>query len=83
MQEEVKKMDQIAFEKDQVSYPGPTDSPIAGLPIFEDGFACKKCLYLCRHRTGMQTHCKEEHNWVNTQKRGTLHDLRSVPLGAV
>jgi len=70
MQEEVKRMDQVAFDKDQVKYPDPADSPIAGLPVFEDGFACKKCLYLCRHRTGIQSHCKEVHDWVNLQKRG-------------
>lgn len=70
MQEEVKKIDQVAFEKSQVKYPDPADPPIPGLPIFEDGFRCKQCQYMCRHRTGIQDHCKEEHNWVNPQKRG-------------
>lgn len=70
MQTEVKKMDQIAFNKDQVRYPDPADLPIIGLPIFEDGLKCKQCLYLCRTRKGIQDHCKEEHDWVNPQKRG-------------
>ena len=53
MQEEVKKMDQIAFDKDKVCYLNLADSPIAGLPIFKDGFACKQYLYLYRSKKGI------------------------------
>ena len=63
-------MDRIAYEKDRVSYPDQASSPIPGLPIFEDGFVCKACSYICRHRTGMQSHCREEHGWINPQRKG-------------
>jgi hypothetical protein len=66
----LQRLEGIAFEKHQVIYPEPKQTPIQGLPIYEDGFVCKECQYTCRHRTGIQRHCKEQHNYSNPQKRG-------------
>jgi hypothetical protein len=77
IQEEVQKAEGIVFEKHQVTYPDPEEPPILGLPIFEDGLVCQaqrtqgtQCRYVCRDVGTMQKHCKVEHNWENTQKRG-------------
>ena len=70
IQEEVDQAEGIAFEKDQVLYPGLQEPPIPGLPVFKDGFACKACIYICRSKRGIQEHCKDQHRWSNPQKRG-------------
>lgn len=77
LQQEVESFSDIAFQKDQVKYPDPTDSPITGLPVYEDGFKCKaqttpgiECSYICRSKRGIQQHCKEDHSWTNSRKRG-------------
>ena len=58
-------------------YPRPRVAPIPGLPLYHDGLRCigkdgegKQCRYVCRTIDGIQKHCKKQHNWVNSQKRG-------------
>jgi hypothetical protein len=70
IQEEVDRAEGIAFEKHQVLYPGPQEPSIPGLPVFQDGFACKEYIYICRTKRGIQEHCKDQHRWLNPQKRG-------------
>lgn len=77
MQEEVKKIDQIAFKKDQVSYPDLVGSPIIGLPTFEDRLKYKaktgqdiECRYICRDLRTMKSHCRAQYSQSNSQKRG-------------
>jgi superfamily II DNA helicase RecQ len=67
----------VARKKDDVRYPHPHDAPISGLPIYSDGLKCngsdetgETCRYICRTIRGIQQHCKQQHGWVNRQKRG-------------
>jgi hypothetical protein len=60
-----------------MTYPDPEKPAILGLPIFKDGLVCQaqrtqgtQCRYVCRDMSTMQKHCKVEHNWENTEKRG-------------
>jgi hypothetical protein len=32
-----------------------------GLPVFEDGFAYKECMYIYRSKRGTQEYCKDQH----------------------
>jgi hypothetical protein len=69
IQEEVLRAEGIAFVKHQVVYPDPEEPPIPGLPILKDRIVCKECQYTCRHRTRIQRHYKEQHNYSNPQKK--------------
>lgn len=52
--------------------PKPAKEPIAGLTSRGDGLVCswERCWYTCISLQGIQKHCKDEHGWVNQQKRG-------------
>jgi hypothetical protein len=77
IQHAIWEMQGIADEKGHVKYPDLIQPPVQGLPIYTDGYKCKgqddnglECLYICRDVTGIQKHCKSQHGWVNSQKRG-------------
>jgi len=76
IQEFVKTLDNVAYQKGDVVYPDPDSVPIPELPIYDNGLVCmselgiNQCGYICRSIETMQRHCKKTHNWVNSQKRG-------------
>lgn len=83
MQQEVQRLEGVAFEKDQVCYPEKSDLPITGSLIFGDGLKCKapriqgvECQYTCRDLKTMQKHCREAYNW-GSQKRGDVRRKRA------
>ena len=52
-------------------YPDPASDPIPHLlPPKLDGRRCRTCGRVYRHVQQMQTHCFEEHQWVNPRGRG-------------
>lgn len=65
----VEATDAIARRPIDVLYPDPDDSPIAGLPLFDNGLQCWDCAYLCRTSLGMQQHCRANHHWVHCLER--------------
>lgn len=63
----------LAHVAADVIYPLPGDPPVSGFPVYYDGFSCHasdRCQYVCRNRAGIKKHSKDEHGWVNQQKRG-------------
>lgn len=75
--EAVTKDRSLAHTESEVIYPTPTDPPLVQFPVYFDGLRCKArdqpnddCQYVCRTVYGMQEHCKEDHGWANTQRRG-------------
>ncbi|CAE7173497.1 DUF3505 multi-domain protein [Pyrenophora teres f. teres] len=62
----------LAWSPGDVRVPKPAKEPIAGLQSRGDGLVCllERCWYTCISLQGIQKHCKEEHGWVNQQKRG-------------
>ena len=75
--QKVQSLPQLALVEADVIYPRPNQPPINTLPVFFDGLKCtgkhqdgSACQYMCRTITGIQRHCKDEHGWVNVQKRG-------------
>ncbi|KAK3617752.1 hypothetical protein LTR22_026629 [Elasticomyces elasticus] len=67
----------IARTKEDVQYPHPDEPPIEGLPLYDDGLKCRgtdatgeACQYVCRTIQGIQQHCKQQHGWINRQRRG-------------
>lgn len=47
------------------------------LPVYYNGLLCqiagpdqKQCGYICRDLSGMQGHCRKNHQWVNPRRRG-------------
>jgi superfamily II DNA helicase RecQ len=64
-----------ATSAEGVVYPGPESQPVAHLPVYEDGFRCEAdiggvCSFVVRTPQGIQKHCRDEHGWTNTRKRG-------------
>jgi RecQ family ATP-dependent DNA helicase len=56
---------------DQFQFPPPTTKAIPALEKpKKDGISCKKCPYTIRQLQRMQEHCRTEHGWKNTRKRG-------------
>ncbi|KAH7188007.1 hypothetical protein DER44DRAFT_853026, partial [Fusarium oxysporum] len=54
--------------------PPPTISPNPYIkPPQEDGLGCDDCPYVVRDIQQMQKHHREQHGWVNHQKRGGRH----------
>lgn len=70
IQEELQKVEGIAFEKHQVYYLDPENLPILDLLVFKDSFQYKECVYICRSKRGIQEHYRVQHRWLNQQKRG-------------
>lgn len=75
--DKVQSLPNLAYVESDVIYPKSRDVPVAGLPVYYDGLRCTtrdtydvQCRYVCRTLRGMQEHCRNEHDWVNRQKRG-------------
>jgi len=75
--QKVQSLPQLTLVESDMIYPRPDQPPINTLPIFFDGLKCtgkhedgNACRYMCRTITGIQKHCKDEHGWINIQKRG-------------
>lgn len=75
----------LANIHEEVVYPTPTDPPVPYLPVFFDGLRCDwvndreiACSYVCRDLRLMRKHCKQEHGWVNQQKRGGDVRMKSL-----
>jgi hypothetical protein len=67
----------LANDYEAVVYPTLTDPPVPFLPVYFDGLRCNAlnleniaCSYICRDLSRMRKHCKDEHRWINEQKRG-------------
>ena len=74
--ETVATLSNIAQEPGQVQYPSMDSKPVDGLPVYDDGLRCVKpiahreCNYICRERTGITRHCRQQHQWKNPRTRG-------------
>lgn len=68
--DEARSITQIADTHDEVVYPEPTTTPLAGLQMWDDGLKCTECGHIQRRVKHMQEHCREQHNWVNSRRRG-------------
>lgn len=67
----------LAQVGEDVIYPELSDAAVEGLPLYNDGLRCvskdelgRPGQYVCRTIRGIQEHCKREHGWVDSQKRG-------------
>lgn len=81
----VDSSNELARVHQDVVYPTSSDAPLQSLPVYFDGLRCKwssggpsACTYVCRTLRLMREHCKQEHGWVNQQKRGG--DVRAKEL---
>lgn len=75
----------LANIHEEVVYPNLTDPPVPYLPVYFDGLRCDwvsdreiACSYVCRDLRLMRKHCKQEHGWVNQQKRGGDVRMKSL-----
>ena len=66
---DVEGLHDVATALDQVSYPEPTSEPVAGLPVYSDGFQCD-CGYICHRIDTIQRHCRNVHGWTNARRPG-------------
>ena len=67
----------LAEREEDVIYPDPTSDPVPHLPVWHNGFKCtaakpdgSPCRYIRRTLEDIQKHCRKEHGWKNTRKRG-------------
>ncbi|MCJ1360886.1 MAG: hypothetical protein MMC33_010895, partial [Icmadophila ericetorum] len=64
---------------EQLIIPTNIPNPIDNLVVYHDGHQCERCHYICRSKLRMQTHCRQEHGWVNPQRRGhTMKNQRRM-----
>lgn len=77
IQSNTDQMEDLARINKEVIYPDSKDAGVEGLPIYQDGLGCvsesdggQQCSYVCRNIRSIQNHCRLNHGWVNTQKRG-------------
>lgn len=68
---------QLAQTPSEVVYPEPEGDPIEGFPTHHNGLRCSgkdrsglHCPHVFQTTYRIQEHCKEQHQWVNEQKRG-------------
>lgn len=64
-------------------FPPPNTNPIPHLsPPQTDGLKCRRCPYVVRHEKKMKQHCRDCHNWQNTQGRGRPRlDQKDATIG--
>lgn len=76
--EAVATLSNIAQAAEEVQYPSATSPAVVGLPVYRDRLRCIKetaygtCNYICRERTGITRHCREQHQWKNPRRRGRV-----------
>jgi hypothetical protein len=73
----VSSIKDIAWQPEEVQYPPVDYEPIPGLEVHRDVYQCtgrsvdnKPCEYMSLTINPMQKHCKQDHQWKNTQSRG-------------
>jgi len=69
----------LAHTEGNAMYALPCDPPVSRFPVCYDGVSCDAsdcCQHVCRNRAGIQEHSKDEHGWLNQQKRGRDCRLR-------
>jgi hypothetical protein len=68
----VQELPNLAWVPTDVRVPAADQEPIPGLPTPVDGLVCSadRCQYVCRTRQGIQGHCKDEHGWIISRRRG-------------
>jgi hypothetical protein len=61
----------------EVIYPNPKSEPIPHLPVWRNRLKCTaskadgvRCEYIRHGLQNMQMHCRDEHGWESTRKRG-------------
>ena len=77
----------LAESEKDVVYPNPTSDPVPYLPIQLDGLKCTAvkpdgslCGYIHRGLENIQRHCRSEHSWENTRKRGRAPKGRQLEV---
>jgi len=67
----------LAKSEEDVVYPSPTSEPVPHLTVWRDGLKCtadkqdgSQCGHIRRGLQNMQAHCREQHGWMGTRKRG-------------
>jgi hypothetical protein len=73
----VNSINNIAQQPEEVQYPPPDHEAIPGLEVHNGAYHCTAqsisgtpCTYMCLTKDHMAKHCKQEHQWKNTQSRG-------------
>ncbi|KAF1821890.1 uncharacterized protein K489DRAFT_426801, partial [Dissoconium aciculare CBS 342.82] len=72
----VQRLPHVAQTPDEVKYPDASSPPIAGIPVYPNGHRCvfnvdgRECNVTYRERTGIQKHCKDQHNYQSTRAKG-------------
>ena len=61
---------QWASTKDAIRFPPGLKQPIPHLEVYKNGLGCTACTYINRSIERMQEHCRKEHGWANSKKRG-------------
>ena len=63
--------------EEDVVFPRAGSKPVPHLPVYKDGFKCAawnadntQCEYINRDLKRIQEHCRNEHGWENSRKRG-------------
>ena len=65
---------------DDFAFPDPVCAPIPILgPPWTDGVACNSCVYIVRSVKKMKEHCRQEHGWINSRKKGGQKKHAEVP----
>jgi hypothetical protein len=66
-----------ATSPEAVVLPPPESYPVAYLPVYRDGLKCcvetqerSQCGHIVRTLRDIQEHCRKEHRWTNSRKRG-------------
>src|ERR1700748_437105 len=76
IEEHVESLDYVAWTKEAVCYPPSGGPAIEGLEVHCNGWECTGnlktpgCGYVCQTKQGMQSHCREEHQWNTGKARG-------------
>ncbi len=67
----------LAEREEDVIYPKPKSEPVPHLTVWQDRLRCTAdkpnstpCSYICHILKNIQKHCRDQHGWVNMQKRG-------------
>jgi superfamily II DNA helicase RecQ len=68
----VRGLRDLAWHQEDLHLPRVAEEPIPGLVNGTNGRVCQweGCMYTCTTQQGITTHCKEQHGWINDQKRG-------------
>ena len=72
-------MEALAEHEDEVVYPELVSEPVPHIPVWRDGLKCiatkadgTLCGYIRRTVQDIQWHCRNDHGWKNSRKRGRV-----------